>query len=75
MIGVELVRDRKTKEPAIEESKRLVVEAGECGLILPAGQGWFHNTIRMCPPVVLTEDQIDYALHVIDESLIAVLKD
>jgi 4-aminobutyrate aminotransferase/(S)-3-amino-2-methylpropionate transaminase len=66
MIGVELVRDRKTKEPATDESKRLIREAGERGLILPAGMGWFGSTIRMNPPVVMTEGQVDQALDILD---------
>lgn len=72
MIGVELVKDRKTKEPAKEESLKLKEEAGKRGLILPAGQGWLGNTIRMVPPVVMTRDQIDQALHIMDESFAAI---
>lgn len=72
MIGVELVKDRKTKEPAKEESVKLKKEAGMRGLILPAGQGWFGNTIRMVPSVVMTKDQIDQALHIMDESFEAI---
>lgn len=72
MIGVELVRDRKTKEPATTESLKLKVEAGKRGLILPAGQGWLGNTIRMNPSVVMTEAQIDQALDILDQSLTAI---
>jgi 4-aminobutyrate aminotransferase/(S)-3-amino-2-methylpropionate transaminase len=68
MIGVELVKDRKTKEPAKEESLKLKEEAWKRGLILPAGMGWLGNTIRMIPPFVMTRDQIDQALHILDES-------
>lgn len=68
MIGVELVKNRKTKEPAKEESLKLKEEAARRGLILPAGQGWLGNTIRMVPPVVMTQDQIDQALHIMDQS-------
>lgn len=69
MIGVELVKDRKTKEPAREESKKLRNEAKKRGVILPAGLGWFGNTIELHPPVVITEEQIDKVLNVLDESL------
>ena len=67
MIGVELVKNRKTKEPAKEESLKLKEEDGKRGLILPAGQGWLGNTIRMVPSVAMTKDQIDKALHILDE--------
>ena len=72
MIGVELVKDRKTKEPAKEESLKLKGEAWKRGLILPAGMGWLGNTIRMIPPVMMTQDQIDQALHIMDESFAAI---
>ena len=72
MIGVELVKNRKTKEPAREESLRLKEEAAKRGLILPAGMGWLGNTIRMIPPVVMTRDQVDQALGIMDESFAAV---
>jgi 4-aminobutyrate aminotransferase-like enzyme len=72
MIGVELDKDRKTKEPAREESVQLKVEAGKRGVILPAGQGWLGNTIRMNPSVTFSHDQIDQALHVLDESFAAI---
>ena len=68
MIGVELVKDRKTKEPAKEESIRLKKEAGKRGLILPAGQGWFGNSIRLVPSVVMTKVQIDQSLQIMDDS-------
>ena len=68
MIGVELVKDLQTKEPAREESLQLKAEAAKRGLLLPAGMGWLGNTIRMIPPVVMTRDQIDQALQIMDES-------
>lgn len=72
MIGVELVKNRKTKEPAREESVKLKEEAAKRGLILPAGQGWLGNTIRMVPPVVMTREQIDRVFSILDESLGAI---
>lgn len=72
MIGVELVKNRTTKEPAKEESLRLKAEAAKRGLLLPAGMGWLGNTIRMIPPVVMTRDQIDHALQIMDDSFAAI---
>ena len=66
MIGVELVRDRKTKERATTERDRLVDECFKRGLlVLGAGR----NTLRLCPPLVLTRQQADSAAAIIDESL------
>ncbi len=67
MIGVELVKDVRTKKPAQEESLYILEKAREKGLILPAGRGWFKNVIRINPPVVITEEQIDKALNIIEE--------
>jgi 4-aminobutyrate aminotransferase/(S)-3-amino-2-methylpropionate transaminase len=72
MIGVELVKSRKTKEPAKEESLRLKAEAAKRGLLLPAGMGWLGNTIRMIPPVVMTKAQVDQALQIMDDSFAAI---
>jgi 4-aminobutyrate aminotransferase len=66
MIGVELVRDRQTKERAIEERNAVVTRAFERGLLL-LGAG--KNAIRFSPPLVLTRDQADVAVRIFDEAL------
>jgi 4-aminobutyrate aminotransferase len=69
MIGVELVRDRQTRERATSERDRLVDECFKRGLlVLGAGK----NTVRFCPPLVLTRQQADTAVGIVDESLAAV---
>jgi 4-aminobutyrate aminotransferase len=66
MIGVELVRDRKTKTRAPSERDALVMAAFRRGLlILAAGQ----NSIRLSPPLVLTKEQADTAVRILDEAL------
>jgi 4-aminobutyrate aminotransferase len=68
MIGIELVRDRQTKERAMSERDRLVDECFTRGLlVLGAGR----NTVRLSPPLVLTKAQADTAVRIIDESLTA----
>jgi 4-aminobutyrate aminotransferase len=68
MIGIELVRDRKTKERATTERDRVVRECFKRGLlVLGAGQ----NAIRLSPPLVLTKDQADTAVGILDEALSA----
>jgi 4-aminobutyrate aminotransferase len=72
MIGVELVRDRKTKARAIEERNALVQAMFRRGvLILGAGK----NAIRFAPPLVLTKDEADAILRVFDESLAEVARE
>jgi 4-aminobutyrate aminotransferase len=71
MIGIELVRDRQTKERATTERDRLVRECFNRGLlVLGAGR----NAIRLSPALVLTTDQADTAVSILDEALAAVSK-
>jgi 4-aminobutyrate aminotransferase len=66
MIGVELVRDRQTKERAGEERDALVLSAFRRGLlVLAAGR----NVVRLSPPLVLTKEQAEIAVRLFDESL------
>ena len=66
MIGVELVRDRQTKERATEERDAVVNGAFRRGLlILGAGK----NAIRFSPPLVLTRSEADVAIRIFDEAL------
>ena len=74
LIGVELVKDLRTKEPAVEESKKLREEARKRGLILAAGWGWLGNVMRINPPLNITMEQIDKSVEIIDQSLKVVEK-
>jgi 4-aminobutyrate aminotransferase len=66
MIGVELVRDRATKERAADERNAVVLGAFRRGLlILGAGK----NSIRFSPPLVLTREQADIAVRIFAEAL------
>jgi 4-aminobutyrate aminotransferase len=66
MIGLELVRDRTTKERATTERDRVVRECFTRGLlVLGAGR----NAIRLSPPLVLTKAQADTALGILDQAL------
>jgi 4-aminobutyrate aminotransferase len=69
MIGVELVRDRQTKERAVEERNRVVDECFRRGLlVLGAGR----NAVRLSPPLILTKPQADTAVRILDEAIGAV---
>ena len=66
MIGFELVLDQKTKERAHEMRERIQSLAFERGLlVLGAGR----NAIRLCPPLVITRDQADFAVGTLEECL------
>jgi 4-aminobutyrate aminotransferase len=66
MIGAELVRDRQTKEPAAAERDEIVQACFRRGLLL-LGSG--PNTLRFCPPLVITREQADTAVGILDEVL------
>lgn len=71
MMGLELVKDRKTKEPAPESAKNLIKYCYEHGLILLTC-GKFGNVIRTLMPLVITDDQLEEGLIIIKEGLEAI---
>lgn len=73
MWGVELVRDRTTKEPAIQEMIQLMEFCKDKGLLIGKG-GLDGNVIRIQPPLELTVSQIDDAHTILDEALSEVEK-
>jgi alanine-glyoxylate transaminase/(R)-3-amino-2-methylpropionate-pyruvate transaminase len=68
MLGVELVRDRKTKEPANTECAKLLELCKERGLLLGKG-GLQGNTIRLKPPMCVTKTDADFLADCLDEVL------
>ena len=67
-LGIELVRDRATKEPADIEAAFLVDMMREKG-VLQSTDGPHHNVIKIKPPMVLTAYDVDDALQKLDETL------
>src|SRR5271167_4355715 len=63
MIGIEFVRDQKTKEKAPDIRNRIVEEAFLKGLLV-LGSG--DTTLRLCPPLLIDEAQADFALKTLD---------
>ena len=66
MIGIELVKDQKTKEKAPELRNRIIDSAYHKGLLI-LGSG--ENTVRFCPPLVIDEEQAEFAVNTIEELL------
>jgi len=63
MIGIEFVRDQKTKEKAPDVRNRVIQSAFEKGLlVLGAGE----NSLRLAPPLIIDEEQADFALRTLD---------
>ena len=68
MLGVELVRDRGTKEPAKEETLAIMEHTREMGLLIGKG-GLTGNVLRIKPPMCITAEDVDFALGVLDVAL------
>lgn len=66
MIGVELIKDLKTREPATLEVSDIVRQAFTRGLlILPCGE----SVIRFCPPLIISPEEVDVAVDVFSQIL------
>lgn len=72
MVGMELVKDRQTKEPAPELTKAIQREALRRGLIFPTA-GLHGNVIRFLLPLVTPEDAVLEGLNILEEAFQAVL--
>lgn len=68
MLGVELVRDRASKEPAREITADVMEAAKEMGLLVGRG-GLEANVLRIKPPMCITAADVDFALDVLDRAL------
>ena len=68
MLGMELVRDRSTKEPAKAETLELLERTREMGVLVGKG-GIDGNVIRIKPPMCITAEDADFAVDVLHHSL------
>jgi 4-aminobutyrate aminotransferase/(S)-3-amino-2-methylpropionate transaminase len=68
MLGIELVRDRRTKEPAKEETRRAIEECCKRGLIVLKA-GIRDNVIRLLPPLAITEDLLEEGFSILEDVL------
>jgi 4-aminobutyrate aminotransferase len=66
MIGVELVKDKRTREMDGELRDRVIQEAFERGLLI---LGCGETSIRLCPPLIVDAEEADRALDILEASL------
>jgi len=66
MLGVDLVRDRKTKEPADVETLKVVRTCFERGLILIR---FAKSVLRIAPPLVILQEELDRGLEILEEAI------
>ena len=68
MIGVELVKDRGTKEPAAKEAAAVRRFAREAGVLIGVG-GQGGNVVRIQPPLIIEDAALDHAIDVVGQAL------
>jgi len=71
LLGIELVKDRATKEPATAECAQVMESCRDMGLLLGKG-GLYGQTIRFSPPMCLHEGDAEFLLDVLDRAFSAV---
>ncbi len=67
-LGVELVRDRETLEPAADEATAVIEAMRDRGVLL-SSEGPFHNVLKIKPPMVWTTVHADLFAETLDEAL------
>jgi 4-aminobutyrate aminotransferase len=66
MIGIEIVKDKKSKQPGTKERSYILSKTFDNGLVLlPAGE----STIRICPPLILTRSQARHGLDILEAAI------
>ena len=66
MIGIEIVKDKATREPAVDLRNRIETLAFERGLIM---LGCGETSLRLSPPLIVSKEQATVALDILEESL------
>jgi len=69
--AIELVKDRKNKEKAIEEAEKVMYYCLEHGLSFKVSQG---NVLQLCPPLIITRNQLLDAFKIIDDAITSLIK-
>ena len=72
MIGIELVKDKATREPAAALRNRVETLAFERGLMI---LGCGETSIRLCPPLIVSEEEATVALDILEDALTQVEKE
>ena len=70
VMGMELVKDKDTKEPAPELTRQLIDRCAASGLLIGA-VGVFGNVIRVAPPLTINKDEAHESLDIMERSLLS----
>jgi 4-aminobutyrate aminotransferase / (S)-3-amino-2-methylpropionate transaminase / 5-aminovalerate transaminase len=70
MVGIELVKDRVTREPAKSETQGIIASACRQGVILIAA-GTYGNVVRFLAPLTITDEELDEGLAILAQCFTA----
>ncbi len=73
MVGIEFVKDNETKEPASELTKNIILECANNGLLVECA-GIYNNVIRFLAPLVISNEQLNAGLDIIENAIETNLK-
>ena len=66
LLGIELVRDRETREKAVDEAEKTLYRCLEQGLSFKISQG---NVLTLAPPLIISEAELSRALDIVEEAI------
>ena len=66
LLGIELVKDRNTKEKEADEAEKILYECLENGLSFKISQG---NVLTLAPPLIITEEELEYAMDIVEKAI------
>ncbi len=72
LLGVDIVKNKDTKEPDRKSALKIIWRCWEKGLLMMT-YGKYGNVLRIAPPLVITKEELDKAIDIIDESIKDVL--
>jgi len=67
-IGIELVKDRKTKEPAARQTVEVIEDCHSRGLMLMSC-GAFKNVLRPMPPLIIEQEELECGLDIMEDAI------
>ena len=69
--GLEIVKSKASKEPDAELARRIVLEACQRGLLMIAPIGLYGNVLRIAPPLVISEPDLEQGVEILDQAMAA----
>jgi len=72
-VGIELVKERESKEPAAQEAEA-VVAAARARRVLLSTDGPHHNVVKIKPPLSFGSHEVEHLLRVLDDCLLEAMK-